>query len=65
MESVTVVITKGATFPVTIACANYYALIDIGSSCTYMSETFYQHFLFQQVKQVFHISITSASGNTI
>ena len=53
-----------ATFLATIADAPCNAPIDTGVSCICIRESFYQQLIPPQIKQVFHLSIASVSGNT-
>ena len=64
VEVVTFSLTKGATFPVTIASVNYNALIDTGATRSCISETFYNQLMLPQLLKAFHLAVTSASGCT-
>ena len=64
VEVITLSLTKGATFPVTIAGVNCNALIHTGATRSCISETFYNHLILPWLLKAFCLSVTSASGST-
>ena len=65
MEVVTHYLTKGATFPFTIAGINCNALIHTGTTRGCISETFCNQLMLPWMLKGFHLVVTSASGRTL
>ena len=65
VEVVTLSLTGGATFLVTIAGVNCNTLIDTGPMRSCISETFYNQVMLPQLLKAFHFSVTSASGSIL
>ena len=64
VEVITFSLTKGASFPVTIAGINCNTLIDTDDTRSCMSETFYNQLLLPWLLKTFHLSVTSAYCST-
>ena len=65
VEVILLSLTRGATFPVTIAGVNCNALIDTNAARSCISETFYNQLMLPQLLKAFHPVVTSASGSTL
>ena len=65
MEAVTHYLTKDSTFPVIFTGTQCNAPIDTRVLHSFMSEDFYQQLVPPQIKQIFHLSLASASINTL
>ena len=65
VEVITLSLTRGAAFLVTIAGISCNALINTGAMQSCISETFYNQLMLLQLLKVFHLSGTSASGSTL
>ena len=63
VEVITLSLTRGAAFPVTIAGVNCHSLINTDATRSCISETFYNQ-LMLPVK-AFQLLVTSASGSTL
>ena len=65
VKAVILGLTRGATFPIIIAGINCNALIDTSAAQSSICEHFHKQFMLLPVEQVFHLSVTSASGITV
>ena len=65
VEVVTLSLTRGATFPVTIAGVNCNALINNGATKRCIGETFYNQLMLPLLLKAFCLAVTSASGSTL
>ena len=61
MEVITLSLTRGTTFLVTIARVNCNTLIDIGATRSCKSEMFYNQLVLPWLLMAFHLVVTSAS----
>ena len=65
MGVITLSLTRGATFPVTIAGVNCNALINRGAMRSCLSETFYNQLILPWLLKAFCLLVTSASGSIL
>ena len=65
MEVVTLNLTRGTAFLVTIARVNHNALIDTRATKTCINETFYNQLMLPWLLKAFHLVVTYASGCTL
>ena len=65
MEVVTLSLTKGATFPVTIMGVSCNVLIDLGATRSCINETFYNQLMLPWLLKAFCLLVTYASGSTL
>ena len=65
MEVITLSLTGGAAFLVTVAGVSCNALIDTSATRSCISETFYNQLMLPQLLKVFCLVVTSASGSTL
>ena len=64
MEVVTLTLTRGAVFQVTISGVSYNTLIDTSATGRCICETFYNQLMLPQLLKAFQVMVTSASGST-
>ena len=65
VENVTIGTTNGTTFPVKVGTNTCNALIDAGATRSVMSEKYYQTFMLPQMKDLYNVSVRSASGSNL
>ena len=65
VEVITLSLTRGATFLVTIAGVNCNALINTSATRSYVSEMFYNQLMLPWLLKDFHLAVTSPSGSTL
>ena len=65
VEVITLSLTRGYTFTVTIAGVNCNALIDAVATKSCTSETFYNQLMIPQFLKAFCLLVTSASGSNL
>ena len=65
MEVITLILTRGATFPITISSVNCNALINTGATRSCITETIYNQLMLPWLLKAFCLLVTSASGSTL
>ena len=65
VKVITLNLTRGVTFQVTIAGVNCNAFIDTGATRSCISETFYNQLMLPWLLKAFCLVVTSASGITL
>ena len=65
VEIITLSLTRGPAFPVTIAGDNCNALIDTSATRSCISETFYNQLMLPWLLKAFCLVVTSAPGSTL